>query len=479
MRPDAAAKGRSHVRKGQSEGFESFVDARPPRPRPADIRRIPDKAPRARNRTDLAQTEPRGAQPACPDGKPDVKREQVAASAPRFSRQETEPSCGAAALRNDADPAIAAAFLPVPLTAAAPVSGDPPKSGQPDEAGKNGDGERAEDKADAGGDAVAAIRPAVADRATAVPAIAPSPGPSESPTAKDGETDAIAAVASRPAPAAAAAAPGSAMVLAREQARVMAGGGKALLGGEPISEAAARSAAGPGDANVLRQSTNLLEKPAADEKSAPPPSGDIRQFTSPEPAQRLRVAAHAPQTEAAQPGSVLTQLAEPVAGAHPAAHAPAAGATGAAQPRLLAADVGVPMDGLAVEIAARSKDGQNRFEIRLDPPELGRISVQLDVDASGNVVSRLVADRADTLDLLRREAPTLERALQSAGLKTDGGLEFSLRDHSFGRGQDSHAADRRDVPNAAAGDDDRSPVEAMQRRYIRLAGFGGGVDIHV
>ncbi len=94
------------------------------------------------------------------------------------------------------------------------------------------------------------------------------------------------------------------------------------------------------------------------------------------------------------------------------------------------ADNAVPIAGLAVEIVARAQDGAKRFEIRLDPPELGRIDVRLDVDQAGKVTSRLMVERAETLDLLRRDAPQLERALQHAGLNTEGGLEFSLRDQS-------------------------------------------------
>src|SRR5262249_22734419 len=100
------------------------------------------------------------------------------------------------------------------------------------------------------------------------------------------------------------------------------------------------------------------------------------------------------------------------------------------------ADAAVPIAGLAVQIASRAPDGNKRFDIRLDPPELGRIDVRLDVDQGGKVTSRLIVERADTLDLLRRDAPQLERALQHAGLNTDGGLQFSLRDQSFaGRDQ--------------------------------------------
>ena len=64
----------------------------------------------------------------------------------------------------------------------------------------------------------------------------------------------------------------------------------------------------------------------------------------------------------------------------------------------------VPLSGLAVEITTQAHAGNKHFEIRLDPPELGRIDVKLDVDRDGNVSTRLVVDRADTLDLLKRDA---------------------------------------------------------------------------
>ena len=44
--------------------------------------------------------------------------------------------------------------------------------------------------------------------------------------------------------------------------------------------------------------------------------------------------------------------------------------------------IAVPVAGLAVEIVARAQDGLRRFDIRLDPPELGRIDVRLDVDTA-------------------------------------------------------------------------------------------------
>jgi flagellar hook-length control protein FliK len=136
----------------------------------------------------------------------------------------------------------------------------------------------------------------------------------------------------------------------------------------------------------------------------------------------------------------------------------------------------VPLSGLAVEIASQASAGNHRFEIRLDPPELGRIDVRLDVDRDGRVSTRLVVDRADTLDLLKRDAGELQRALQQAGLKTsDNTLEFSLRQQAFGRDD----APPQGAAQIVVPDDDPAPLEAMRQGYARLLGLGGGLDITV
>ncbi|HVM97250.1 MAG TPA: flagellar hook-length control protein FliK, partial [Candidatus Acidoferrales bacterium] len=135
----------------------------------------------------------------------------------------------------------------------------------------------------------------------------------------------------------------------------------------------------------------------------------------------------------------------------------------------------IPLAGLPVEIATQARSGNNRFEIRLDPPELGRIDVRLDIDTKGNVTSRLMVERPETLDLLRRDAPQLERALQDAGLKTsDQGLQFSLRDQTFARTDRMPSATTHLVP-----DDDGTTSAIIQQSYRPRAGLGGGVDIRV
>jgi len=73
-----------------------------------------------------------------------------------------------------------------------------------------------------------------------------------------------------------------------------------------------------------------------------------------------------------------------------------------------------------MEIAASAKSGKTSFEIRLDPADLGRIDVRIDVDRNGQVKSHLTVEKPETLSMLRQDAPQLQRALDDAGFKTDG-----------------------------------------------------------
>ena len=124
------------------------------------------------------------------------------------------------------------------------------------------------------------------------------------------------------------------------------------------------------------------------------------------------------------------------------------------------------------------RTGCSRFEIRLDPPELGRIDVRLDVDSDGKVTSRLMVERAETLDLLRRDAPQLERALQHAGLNT-GRRPRILAARPELRQPRSGPARRCPDPRLIVPDDESAAAEAARRGYGRLIGLGGGVDIRV
>jgi flagellar hook-length control protein FliK len=87
-----------------------------------------------------------------------------------------------------------------------------------------------------------------------------------------------------------------------------------------------------------------------------------------------------------------------------------------------------------------AQEGQERISIQLRPVDLGRIDVQLEFSHDGALRARVVAESAQTLDMLQKDSRQLEKALQQAGVQTDGNsLSFSLRDP-----KDQGQSDRKD-----------------------------------
>jgi flagellar hook-length control protein FliK len=144
-----------------------------------------------------------------------------------------------------------------------------------------------------------------------------------------------------------------------------------------------------------------------------------------------------------------------------------------------ATNAAVPWSGLALEIAVSARSGKSRFDIRLDPADLGRIDVRIDVDRNGQVTSHLTVEKPETLSMLRQDAPQLQRQLDEAGFKTgNGGLQFSLRDQSSS-GQDNGNETGRNAQRLVISDEDTIPAAVAGRTYGRMLGSSSGVDIRV
>lgn len=94
---------------------------------------------------------------------------------------------------------------------------------------------------------------------------------------------------------------------------------------------------------------------------------------------------------------------------------------------------------MAAQIFRNFNQGQRQFEIRMDPPELGRVEVKLQLNSSDNRVHAVLsAERPETLASLQRSSSELERALAEAGLDlADSGLEFELSQGGDQSGDDS------------------------------------------
>lgn len=90
--------------------------------------------------------------------------------------------------------------------------------------------------------------------------------------------------------------------------------------------------------------------------------------------------------------------------------------------------VSPPIRDIALHISQHADNGISRFQLRLDPPELGRVEVRMEISADGKMSAVIAVERPETLDLLQRDSRALERSLMEAGLKTDGNsLSFSLK----------------------------------------------------
>lgn len=127
-----------------------------------------------------------------------------------------------------------------------------------------------------------------------------------------------------------------------------------------------------------------------------------------------------------------------------------------------------PLQMLPIEIGMQAVRGATNFQIRLDPAELGRIDVKLQIRENGEVHASLVVDRVETLAMLRRDASTLQQAFEQAGLRQSAdGLSFSLRgegQHGEGNEKQGRGQGRQDAIDEAALN--ATPAEVAMRRVL-------------
>lgn len=166
------------------------------------------------------------------------------------------------------------------------------------------------------------------------------------------------------------------------------------------------------------------------------------------------------------------------AGAH-SKYAATAEAVGMAKAPLVTPPV---VDQVVVNIAKAAAEGLDKINIKLKPASLGQIEVQLEIASDGRIHAVIAADKAETLDLLQRDARALERALGEAGLRTDSSsLSFNLRGQG---GQADGSA--QSFANFAGGNDEPNINDKLLMgeadrigAYLNARAAAGGVDIRV
>lgn len=156
-------------------------------------------------------------------------------------------------------------------------------------------------------------------------------------------------------------------------------------------------------------------------------------------------------------------------------------------------------DQISVRIRQAMDHGVDEITIKLNPPELGRLHIKLEIAQDGRAQVLVTADNKETFDMLRNDARGLERALGEAGVKTDSGsLQFDLRGQSnhqgaaadFGNGQPDQEGQPRGNPEAsgergtapsadAAGPHDELALSLHQGEEEYRITATSGVDIKV
>lgn len=133
---------------------------------------------------------------------------------------------------------------------------------------------------------------------------------------------------------------------------------------------------------------------------------------------------------------------------------------------------------VAQEIVRRFDGDSTQFDLRLDPPELGRVEVRLEVTRDHRVTAIVAADSPQALAELVRHARDLEQTLQSAGLQlSDNGLSFDLRQ---GGERSAEARNERGFDGGGFADDEaQTPTNASARPLGFERWRGVRVDITV
>lgn len=86
------------------------------------------------------------------------------------------------------------------------------------------------------------------------------------------------------------------------------------------------------------------------------------------------------------------------------------------------------VEQVKVNITKSAVKGVDKIEIQLKPEDLGHVHVKMQISKDGKLQAEIIASRQETLDILQKEADTLQKAFNDAGFDTDGGsFSFSFR----------------------------------------------------
>lgn len=183
--------------------------------------------------------------------------------------------------------------------------------------------------------------------------------------------------------------------------------------------------------------------PVAAERASVTPAAEARQTPPPQDAVAITAGSSAPEfaaaPDAAPPAPAPTNdvvAAAPIAARHDHILKAAAPAASDPAPRTI-----------SIVTSSVARDGT--IEVRLDPPELGRVAIDFSTDANGAARAVVIVDRAETLDLVRRHIDIFKEELARQGF---GDVDMTFRE----RGRD---------------EGDAPPAPPKKWKHLAEAGF--------
>ena len=117
---------------------------------------------------------------------------------------------------------------------------------------------------------------------------------------------------------------------------------------------------------------------------------------------------------------------------------------------------------VAAAIRTERTPGGGGIEVRLDPPELGRVRIHFSMERGDAVVATVSADRPETLDIMRRHAGDLIEELREAGFASVE-LDFSQMSEQEQNDADGSPESVTEAKSDIAPDDDTAVVYVNAR----------------
>lgn len=105
-----------------------------------------------------------------------------------------------------------------------------------------------------------------------------------------------------------------------------------------------------------------------------------------------------------------------------------------------------------------------KYRLQLDPPEMGRVDVELEFDAGHKIKALIMVEKPETLNLLQRDSHALLKALQDAGFDavSQDNLNFNLSQGQNDTAGQDQGQDRQNGQNALLSPDGESELLTIE-----------------